>query len=106
MKEHIDADILHLENELNKLFMETNQAIHKNDTASLRKVVHETMQMEIHLHRVDAMIQQEMTKRKGDVAHYYLDRKLHEIRVMFTQAADIVFKIGEHMRHHGHHLSK
>ncbi len=106
MKEHIDANILQVETELNELFLETSIAIHKNDTASLRKIVHETMQMEINLHRVDAGIQEEMKKRQGDVAHYYLDRKLHEVRVMFNQAADIIFKIGEHMRHHGHHLGK
>jgi len=102
LKKRLDGEILHVETQLNKLFQEVNDAIHKNDHEAVRKVAHETMQMELHLHRMHTEIQKEMMTRKGDVSHYYLDRKLHEVNVMFTQAADILFKIGEHERHHHH----
>jgi len=102
LKERLDREILHVEDHLNRLFLEANVGIHHNDDAKLRTVIHETMQMEVHLHHLDATIQKEMATRKGDVSHYYLDRKLHEVRVMFTQAADIMFKIAEHHRNHGH----
>jgi len=102
LKKRLDGEILHVETQLNKLFAEVNHAIHNNDHEAVRKVAHETMQMELHLHRLHTEIQKEMTTRKGDVSHYYLERKLQEVNVMFTQAADILFKIGEHERHHQH----
>ena len=108
-RHEMDREIHHIETELDKLFAHAHHAERTHE--GTQHIIQETMKLEAHLHHLDVKLQAELKLKLGDVAHYYIERKLEEVRVLFRQAADIFFKIGHHREnhhehhggHHGHH---
>ncbi len=102
LREEVDADLKHIELELDRLHHEARRAVKDHDEDAKKTVVHETAAVEFHLHYLQKKLEAELKERHGEVARYYLERKIEDIHVFFRQAADIFFEIGVIRDHHQH----
>jgi len=100
LREEVDADLKHVELELDRLHHEARRAIKDHDQHAKATVIRETMAVEFHLHAVQVKLEAELKEKHGEVARYYLERKIEEVHVFFRQAADIFFEMGENREHH------